>query len=155
MSAKCEICNQEPSKYKCPKCAVRYCSLSCFKDQEKHVHSEKEAEEKKHVSDSEGPEAKSDTGRLPTEQFDELYQNTKEIQELLSYNTVKFHLAKVYRILNIGVGALGSSDTQTSAEVKQQLAVDYLNTLRYGGVHYNEAIEEFCQVSLAKLSNES
>ncbi|CUS21381.1 LAQU0S03e01266g1_1 [Lachancea quebecensis] len=154
MSAKCEICCEEPSKYKCPKCAVRYCSLSCFKNQEKHVHTEKATEEKKQAPDSEGLDARSDAARLPTEQFDDVYQNTKEIQELLSYNTVKFHLAKVYRILNIGVGALGSSDTQTSAEARQQLAVDYLNTLRYGGVHYNEAIEEFCQVGLAKLSDE-
>ncbi|KAF2720643.1 hypothetical protein K431DRAFT_205900, partial [Polychaeton citri CBS 116435] len=27
----CEICTQQPSKYKCPQCALRYCSLDCYK----------------------------------------------------------------------------------------------------------------------------
>ncbi|KAI8934793.1 hypothetical protein NX059_008478 [Plenodomus lindquistii] len=27
----CGICNTEPKKYKCPTCAIPYCSLACFK----------------------------------------------------------------------------------------------------------------------------
>lgn len=27
----CELCNQQASKYTCPKCKVKYCSLSCYK----------------------------------------------------------------------------------------------------------------------------
>ncbi|KAF1852151.1 uncharacterized protein K460DRAFT_362917 [Cucurbitaria berberidis CBS 394.84] len=27
----CGVCNTEPKKYKCPTCALPYCSLSCFK----------------------------------------------------------------------------------------------------------------------------
>mmetsp|Transcript_41750 Transcript_41750/g.61532 ORF Transcript_41750/g.61532 Transcript_41750/m.61532 type:complete len:230 (+) Transcript_41750:73-762(+) len=27
----CEVCQKEPSKYKCPKCMTPYCSLPCFK----------------------------------------------------------------------------------------------------------------------------
>ncbi|KAI4695461.1 uncharacterized protein J4E84_002088 [Alternaria hordeiaustralica] len=27
----CGVCNAEPKKYKCPTCALPYCSLSCFK----------------------------------------------------------------------------------------------------------------------------
>ncbi|KAF2624194.1 hypothetical protein BU25DRAFT_163130 [Macroventuria anomochaeta] len=27
----CGVCNSEPKKYKCPTCALPYCSLSCFK----------------------------------------------------------------------------------------------------------------------------
>ncbi|KZM21441.1 uncharacterized protein EKO05_0006178 [Ascochyta rabiei] len=28
----CGVCNSEPKKYKCPTCALPYCSLSCFKE---------------------------------------------------------------------------------------------------------------------------
>eukprot|EP00028_Trichosphaerium_sp_Am-I-7-wt_P008764 CAMPEP_0168521362 /NCGR_PEP_ID=MMETSP0405-20121227/8620_1 /TAXON_ID=498012 /ORGANISM="Trichosphaerium sp, Strain Am-I-7 wt" /LENGTH=163 /DNA_ID=CAMNT_0008542585 /DNA_START=34 /DNA_END=521 /DNA_ORIENTATION=- len=27
----CGVCDEQPSKYKCPKCRVHYCSLACFK----------------------------------------------------------------------------------------------------------------------------
>ena len=130
MSSKCQICDLEVSKYKCPKCAIRYCSLACFKNKEKHVHDDNNVQEapKKEPAHDEKAAVK-----LHTKEFDDIYQNCSEIRELLGYNTVKFHLAKVYRILNLGAGALSTSDMQLSSEMKQQLAVDYLNTLRYGG----------------------
>ena len=31
---KCQVCSPEldkPSKYKCPQCTIRFCSLECFK----------------------------------------------------------------------------------------------------------------------------
>ncbi|KAF9698455.1 hypothetical protein EKO04_003370 [Ascochyta lentis] len=28
----CGVCNSEPKKYKCPTCALPYCSLACFKE---------------------------------------------------------------------------------------------------------------------------
>uniref|UniRef100_A0A7N0TP89 HIT-type domain-containing protein n=2 Tax=Kalanchoe fedtschenkoi TaxID=63787 RepID=A0A7N0TP89_KALFE len=27
----CQVCNNAPSKYKCPSCIIPYCSLSCYK----------------------------------------------------------------------------------------------------------------------------
>ncbi|DBA02038.1 TPA: hypothetical protein N0F65_000285 [Lagenidium giganteum] len=27
----CQVCEQEPSKYKCPKCRAPYCSAACYK----------------------------------------------------------------------------------------------------------------------------
>lgn len=154
MSTLCGICNENESKYKCPKCSIRYCSLACYKDTEKHQHSEEKEsiteglEDNKKTGEAEQTSEKKVGDRSPTlrtESFNELYQETPEIQELLKYNTVKFHLAKVYRILKSNVS---SSETGLNSESKKQLAVDYLNTLRYGGIHYNEAIEEFCQISL-------
>ncbi|KAF3048101.1 hypothetical protein E8E12_010334 [Didymella heteroderae] len=35
--ALCGVCNSEPRKYKCPSCAIPYCSLLCFKEH-KPVH---------------------------------------------------------------------------------------------------------------------
>ncbi|ORY13645.1 hypothetical protein BCR34DRAFT_480788 [Clohesyomyces aquaticus] len=36
-SVLCGVCNTEPKKYKCPTCALPYCSLPCFKDH-KRIH---------------------------------------------------------------------------------------------------------------------
>ncbi|KAF6030445.1 ZNHIT3 [Bugula neritina] len=30
-STVCEICTKEPKKYKCPKCGILYCSVTCYK----------------------------------------------------------------------------------------------------------------------------
>ena len=86
---------------------------------------------------------------LKTKAFDDVYQDSAQLQELLKYNTVKFHLTKVYRILSSS-GSDGSSGKMNS-DLQKELAVNYLNTLRYGGIHYNEAIEEFCQILLDRL----
>lgn len=29
---KCQVCEEEISKYKCPKCALQYCSVGCYKN---------------------------------------------------------------------------------------------------------------------------
>ncbi len=30
-AAQCQVCEQQPSKYRCPGCALRYCSVACCK----------------------------------------------------------------------------------------------------------------------------
>ncbi|KAH3902843.1 Hit1p SCDLUD_000435 [Saccharomycodes ludwigii] len=83
-----------------------------------------------------------------TPEYNTILENSKELQELLTYNAVKYHLHKVYRILTIQNGA-GITDN----EAKRDLAIEYLNTLRVGGIHHNEAVEEFCQLASQKLFN--
>ncbi|CCD23147.1 Hit1p NDAI_0B01130 [Naumovozyma dairenensis CBS 421] len=142
---KCGICQLQDAKYKCPKCGIRYCSLKCFKDELKHNHNT--VEKKDEVKEANKSEQTAAAVEVKSGEFGQIYNETPELKELLKYNTVKFHLSKVYRILNTNTGNGGSLST----EMKNQLAIDYLNTLRYGGVHYNEAIEEFCQICLRKL----
>lgn len=147
----CGICHDEIAKYKCPKCNVMYCSLKCYKDTEKHNHNEenKAIENNDTNNDKTKDEdlnLKSESSKLVTEELNDLYQTTPEIQDLLKYNTVKFHLNKVYRILTT------ADSNEMNAENKRHLAIEYLNTLRYGGIYYNEAIEEFCQISINKLN---
>lgn len=154
---KCGICHEGDGKYKCPRCGVRYCSLKCYKDATKHIHEESEQPKASIEANAEvfnrdnfidGTPVMKKT--LKTKAFDDIYQNSAQLQELLKYNTVKFHLTKVYRILSSSVKD-GSSGKMNS-ELQKELAVNYLNTLRYGGIHYNEAIEEFCQILLDKLN---
>lgn len=159
----CEICQQNESKYKCPTCGIRYCSLKCYKDDEKHIHKTptdgpKDDQNEKQLDSNpieEKVKAEWSSEKIPlklaTNELNELYQNSSEIQGLLTYNTVKFHLHKVYKILSSNVSGMAPDSLNMSKDMKRQLAIDYLNTLRYGGVHYNEAIEEFCQICLEKL----
>ncbi|CCF58095.1 hypothetical protein KAFR_0D04470 [Kazachstania africana CBS 2517] len=143
---KCGVCQKNDSKYKCPKCALNYCSLVCYKNENVHRHDQQEEaniiknNEPKEVPKSEMREEKT----LKSPELDKIYAGTPELKELLKYNTVKFHLHKVYKILI-------SNDGNLTTEMKNQLAIDYLNTLRFGGLHYNEAIEEFCEIFLQKL----
>ncbi|GME48762.1 hypothetical protein GTA08_BOTSDO00506 [Neofusicoccum parvum] len=43
MSTTCGVCSEQPPKYKCPSCAIRYCSLACFKTH-KPIHDNPAAE---------------------------------------------------------------------------------------------------------------
>lgn len=150
MSIICGICLENESKYKCPKCRIRYCSLTCYKNSEKHIHDD-------HLHNRENINTSinlvEESTPLKTAKFDEFYQKSDKLRGLLRHNTVKFHLNKVYRILTSDSTNIGNSDPHMTLSVKEQLAIDYLNTLRYGGIHYNEAIEEFCQLCLESLQS--
>lgn len=153
---KCGICQINEFKYKCPRCGLKYCSLVCYKNEEKHIHKEKDESAKtgEHPSETKIEKSKVNSETvLPTPELNTLYRDTPELQELLKYNTVKFHLSKVYRILSTDIGDSSEGSTNLNTESKKQLAIDYLNTLLYGGIHYNEAIEEFCEICLQKLNN--
>ncbi|SMN19367.1 similar to Saccharomyces cerevisiae YJR055W HIT1 Protein of unknown function, required for growth at high temperature [Maudiozyma saulgeensis] len=161
---KCEICLEQDAKYKCPTCGIRYCSLKCYKDPQKHNHTNtngsmdsdgKNVEPRKFEGDDSTTQTTSVTkdgdSELRTPKLNEIYHKSPELQHLLKYNTVKFHLDKVYKILTSSVTGGGQDNINMSSDMQRQLAIDYLNTLRYGGVHYNEAIEEFCQLFLQIL----
>ncbi|QLL34581.1 hypothetical protein HG536_0G04430 [Torulaspora globosa] len=142
-SGPCGICQEKPAKYRCPKCSVKYCSLACYKDTERHKDDEPKATE---------PTVDATCKDVTKAEDGDSLQLTPELKELLRYNTVKFHLGKVYRILKTDIGDTNDPSFAMTSDMKRQLAIDYLNTLRYGGIHHNEAIEEFCEHSL-KLVN--
>ena len=152
---KCGICLENDAKYKCPKSCVRYCSLARYKELQKRKDLEtNEAPEKAGKNVESAVEISSSTDSineelpLATPSLNQIYEESPELKELLQFNTVKFHLTKVHRILST---ELTDGNDSMSSDMKNQLAIDYLNTLRYGGIHYNEAIEEFCQIYLNKV----
>lgn len=149
MMEKCGICKASDAKYKCPKCGVKYCSLICYKDVAKHQDpAGSGGDEQAYHDEAKSQPPSTAKNPLGSPKWSKIFSEAPELQELLQYNTVKFHLSKVYRILN---SEAADSNESMNSEMKRQLAVDYLNTLRYGGIHYNEAIEEFCQISLERL----
>ncbi|CAH01703.1 Hit1p [Kluyveromyces lactis] len=159
---KCEVCGDKEALYRCPKSSVRYCSLVCYKNIKKSESDNVESNKTDPESNSTTVKEADDTVSVPGSQTDSVesvptplnkYQyalTDSRIRELLRHNTVKFHLDKVYKILNVSTVG-GSSDASMTSDMKRELATDYLNTLRTGGIHCNEAIEEFCQIFLELL----
>lgn len=50
---KCGVCAEQPFKYKCPTCTIRYCSVACYRQHKDELCSD--LNEKKRKLDSVGP----------------------------------------------------------------------------------------------------
>lgn len=72
------------------------------------------------------------------------------IQELLKYNTVKYHLNKIYQLLELDYKSI-QEDTITSQGDLDDFVARYLSCFRRNGVYRNEAIEEFAILVLKEL----
>lgn len=120
----CTICINEKAKYKCPKCDVQYCSISCFKSPN-HEHDESiKKEETKIVLD------------IPKDtKYSDIFNDAK-FKYMLSFKTLQIHLRSIYDIL---------SDDKLTKEKKLDQANEKLSSLRITGSQENEAVEEFCQ----------
>ncbi|KAH9202267.1 hypothetical protein LQ764DRAFT_222426 [Zygosaccharomyces rouxii] len=127
IAEKCGICHDNDAKYKCPKCGIKYCSLTCYKDEARHkdpVDSTDQKEEQ--IGKNEKPANSAKPPQLASPEYSKIYTETPEIQELLKYNTVKFHLSKVHRILSSEVA--DPNESNMNNEMKRQLAIRW-NTL--------------------------
>jgi hypothetical protein len=70
----CLVCNQNKSKYKCPKCAIQYCSLDCFK-----VHKNTCIP----VNTTAGKDTKEDSTTGKDKQMEQLLESSQELKEML------------------------------------------------------------------------
>ncbi|VBB83182.1 Conserved hypothetical protein [Yarrowia lipolytica] len=154
----CAFCDQE-SKYTCPKCQSRYCSLVCYKKQEHHnkheVREEKDTDTKEKsvnnteksgaVSETTTQEPNHDTTGSSTPKlsiYDPLIKD-EVIQKLLSYQSTKTHLKHIATLLKDS-----KLSRESTEEGRMEIANLGLLELRAGGENENEAIEEFCQRAL-------
>lgn len=146
----CGICNQQESKYKCPKCSIVYCSISCYKSP---IHSHENIP-------IESPASKTKTKTLESkisipesndnDKDDKYFKLLKDekIQYLLNQSSLQIHLLTIIKILN------DSSFTLKNLTIEQKLDIANLklNDLRNGGIEENELIEEFIQRVLLLLN---
>lgn len=79
-----------------------------------------------------------------------LLLENSNIQELLKYNTVKYHLNKIYQLLQLDYKSI-QEDTITSQRDLDEAVARYLSCFRRNGVYRNEAIEEFALLVLKEL----
>lgn len=144
----CSICKSAVAKYKCPKCAVEYCSLPCFKSP---VHS--------HAIAAAGLEPSEitvvhNTGvtQPPVDHGSELFRSIAAdtvIQSLLGYKSLQVHLAVLLRILEDS-----RITNEPLAENRRDIANMRLCELRTHGKDENELVEEFVQRVLLLVGDE-
>lgn len=136
----CGICNINESKYKCPKCSVNYCSIPCFKDS---THTHESVEEKNETGDDNPVVVPTDE---PTNKFDKLI-NDSQIQSMLKYKSLQFHLSVILKIINDA-----SITGESMLENRKEIANLKLTNLRSGGLEQNELVEDFVERVLFLLN---
>lgn len=124
----CQVCKKEPSKYKCPKCLLAYCSIPCFKDGQHSVYHENHVKQQPTTQPIVPP---PNTSIEANPKFDYIL-NDKLIQELLSYKSLQIHLLSLIKLAS----TFDSKDRKDLLNLK-------INDLRENGIEYNELIEEF------------
>ncbi|CAK7896111.1 hypothetical protein CAAN1_05S06722 [[Candida] anglica] len=156
----CGICNQEQSKYKCPKCCVQYCSLICFKSETHRAKDRSIEEEQEQNQESKSKQGQvqatqensssthnedSSTNNTTPNKFDRLISDP-QIQAMLKIKSLQFHLSTILRILSDP-----SLTNEQSTEGRREIANKKLCNLRIGGVEENEVIEDFVTRTLTLL----
>lgn len=148
MAVLCGICQVEQSKYKCPKCSIAYCSLTCYKS-ESHTHDNLPT-----VTDttSQPPQQQQQTTTTTTttpgdDKFLKLLQDD-QIKYLLNQPSLQFHLLSIIKIL------IDPTSTPKNSNIEQKLDIANLklNDLRIGGIEQNELVEEFVQRCLELMN---
>ncbi|ODV90666.1 hypothetical protein CANCADRAFT_24016 [Tortispora caseinolytica NRRL Y-17796] len=140
MSIKCEICNNEISKYKCPKCFVRYCSVKCFKDHEMNHKSEPE------TPINRSPEICNEPINTTKDKYEYLLAD-ESVRLRLKSKSLQYHLGMILKILNDD-----KLTKEKSYEQRKELAVNHFQRLRIGGDIANEEVEEFSQLLLSLMN---
>lgn len=133
----CTVCLKEQAKYRCPKCPVKYCSLTCFKSPAHSHDSVETAPTSRESGETEEPV------QAPPQPADELsvYQkiaNDPIIQQLLKYKSLQVHIAVIIKLLTDS-----SITNEPLAENRREIANMRLCDLRIGGQEENELVEEF------------
>lgn len=138
--AKCEICNDSESKYTCPHCAAKYCSLKCFKS-ETHVARDASVVEKSAV------EGESEKSELSVPETSDSHTDSPMIAALVQDDRFQYylrspalqlHLLSIVEILNNV-----SLTNEYSADGRREIASRKINDLRVGGFEANEWMDEF------------
>ena len=155
----CDICKENTFKYKCSKCKTsptKICSMDCYKEHnnkgEHNIEQEKEIEKEEKKNDIISTDKNEKENKINPNvlaEFKPLLENPK-IQELLKYNTVKYHLHKIYQLLQLDYKSI-QEDTITSQKDLDGAVARYLSCFRANGVYRNEAIEEFVLLVLNEL----
>ncbi|ODV96223.1 hypothetical protein PACTADRAFT_49609 [Pachysolen tannophilus NRRL Y-2460] len=147
MSSKlCGICNSNESRYKCPKCGIKYCSVTCFKS-EAHIHdhtkeTDVNGENVISLEPQEDHDVESGSG-TSVDDDDKLFQkllNDPKIKALLQEKTLRFHLTVLFKILNDPKILSKEYDKENRLEIANKKLVN----LRVKGIEENELVEEFC-----------
>lgn len=137
----CQICNVNDDKYKCPKCLIPYCSLSCFKS-ENHVHLEVIESQPNKTALASSPDDTSlqnSTAAIDPKWLKAF--NDPILRAMLKSDALQIHLVTILKMLKEPL----FTNSSNPEEVKE-VALLKLNNLRQpNGIEANEIVEEFIQ----------
>ncbi|GAB7362513.1 hypothetical protein MBLNU230_g2833t1 [Neophaeotheca triangularis] len=95
MAPACEICYTNDSKYKCPKCGLRYCSLLCYKPH-KASHEEEVQTSAPALQLSESTPNSTGSQRQPKKDFSGFENDPDFLRLLTRYPMLKYQLQATY-----------------------------------------------------------
>ncbi|EME48550.1 hypothetical protein DOTSEDRAFT_118716 [Dothistroma septosporum NZE10] len=100
MAPTCGVCNEQDSKYKCPICELRYCSIPCYKTHKPtHVDEKTSGNAKADGQEAQLPrDRQGTTQRAPKVDFTG-FENDQDFQRLLSrFPRLKYQLQLCYGV---------------------------------------------------------
>ncbi|KAL7272186.1 hypothetical protein RUND412_005013 [Rhizina undulata] len=171
----CGICNDNPSKYKCPTCTLPYCSLTCYKPH-KATHTTTTTPSLPPPATAEQAQPPADsTAESTTESPEEdllapLLANT-QIQAFLRSASLRRHLLSVhnatleppadsrrgggkFRGRGRGRGGRNFVEKPWTAERGERRGLGKLRWLREGGGGANAEVEEFVRAVVGIVDGE-
>ncbi|CAO3687353.1 unnamed protein product [Umbelopsis vinacea] len=89
MPAQCEVCAENPSKYKCPTCTIPYCSLNCYK-KHREITCQKPTTER--AESNPAPEPKAATAKGNANDDDDYRLTSEQLQNLSRSEAVHNYL---------------------------------------------------------------
>lgn len=142
MAVTCAVCAENESKYTCPKCKCRYCSLKCFRSQ-KHVDMDN-ASVAATVDVKQQEQEKVQANNVENEDISDPMIKTlvsdRTFQSYIASPVIQFHVMTILEIINNV-----SLTNEYSKDGRYEIASRKLNNLRQGGVEENEYVDEFVQ----------
>ncbi|KIW06309.1 uncharacterized protein PV09_02774 [Verruconis gallopava] len=143
---KCEVCHDLESKYKCPQCELRYCSLNCFK-LHKQLHESS--------TDANASSALRDESSAPSVQP----HRTQQPAKVDPYTALEEHpnfqiLFKKYPDLKSQLSRVYQATMNPSQQDESSLGVQQKTRDRVRGQWTQEKGDELAAKLLAKLAKE-
>ncbi|XP_050409013.1 zinc finger HIT domain-containing protein 3 [Patella vulgata] len=117
---KCEVCNENDFKYKCPQCRIKYCSVKCYKqhkaevckpplkiEEEKNnpvleVQKKESLEEEGEITGDESDDETDTKDKVPIELLQKLEQSS-EITKMLENPHLRAMMENLYNSDNCGL----------------------------------------------------
>nr|CCA25410.1 conserved hypothetical protein [Albugo laibachii Nc14] len=121
----CSLCMLSASRYTCPKCSVRYCSVSCY---QKHNISCTESFARAHIA----AELKAEDDTEKKKSFDAILQRTKEFQnEQNRWNAMDEEISESFDNLQLKLEENGEIQFEDLTDAQKE---EFLRAVRKGEV---------------------
>ncbi|ODQ68094.1 hypothetical protein NADFUDRAFT_68410 [Nadsonia fulvescens var. elongata DSM 6958] len=154
----CEVCDQQPDKYKCPRCLAKYCGLICYKSHKvvcsadvkvkgEIASTTKNTDEPVMANTIEKSTVEETSVSAPISLFDRILEDP-EIRYYLQYPALQYHLTVLFKLKTDS-----GYTKENSHDLRQLMALRRLAALRNtSGDQSNELVQQFCDRVLGLMN---